>query len=643
MTNYNPSHLQHTSLHAIASSTTLIANASVLTQLPFEQQDDFDQATRGFVGTLAANAIVNAQGQVVWNLEPYDFLSTSSAPPTVNPSLWRQARLNYIHGLFKVADRIYQVRGLDLSNMTIIEGDTGLIIIDPLTSLETAHASLQIYHAHFAPRPVRAVIYTHSHTDHYGGVKGVVSEDDVETGKVQILAPEDFMAHAVSENVFAGNAMSRRAMYMYGALLPKSEQGQVDAGLGKTIPLGTITLIPPTDTIRQSGERRTIDGVEMEFLMAMNTEAPSEMLIFFPQFQALCAAEDMTHTLHNLYTLRGAEVRDPVSWWKTINETIERFGSRTEVVFAQHHWPTWGQAQILAFLKKQRDLYKYLHDQTLRLVNHGYTMLEVAEKIQLPVELAQCWYNRGYYGSVNHNVKGIYQKYLGFYSSNPADLHPLPPTEAARKYVEYMGGPEQIMQKARQSFDVGEYRWVAQVMHHVVFADPTLQPARELLAAAFEQLAYQCENPTWRNEYLMGALELRQGHAIISGTKTDSPDVIKAMTIDMFLDYLGIRLNGPKANGKSIALNLSFSDTNQRYAVQLENSALTYTPDKQFVQPDATLTLTRAIMDAINLGATTFENEITFNAIQIQGDKNKVLELLSLMDTFEPTFNIVAP
>ncbi|GCE07641.1 alkyl/aryl-sulfatase [Dictyobacter aurantiacus] len=643
MTHYNPDTRQNISLHATPSSTTLAANASVLTQLPFEQQDDFDQATRGFVGTIADQAIVNAQGQVVWDLAPYDFLSTQSAPPTVHPSLWRQARLNYIHGLFKVTDRIYQVRGLDLSNMTIIEGDTGLIIIDPLTSLETAHASLQLYYAHFAPRPVRAVIYTHSHTDHYGGVKGVVSEDDVEAGKVQILAPADFMAHAVSENVFAGNAMSRRAMYMYGALLPKSELGQVDAGLGKTIPLGTITLIPPTDTIRQSGEWRTIDGVEMEFLMAMNTEAPSEMLIFFPQFQALCAAEDMTHTLHNLYTLRGAEVRDPVSWWKTINETIERFGSRTEVVFAQHHWPTWGQAQILTFLKKQRDLYKYLHDQTLRLINHGYTMLEVAEKIQLPAELAQCWYNRGYYGSVNHNVKGIYQKYLGFYSSNPADLHPLPPEEAARKYVEYMGGPEQIMQKARRSFDAGEYRWVAQVMHHVVFADPTLQPARELLAATFEQLAYQCENPTWRNEYLMGALELRQGHAITSSTKTDSPDVIKAMTIDMLLDYLGIRLNGPKANGKSIALNLSFSDTNQRYAIQLENSALTYTPDKQFARPDATLTLSRAILDAINLGATTFENEIAFNAIQIQGDKNKVLELLSLMDTFEPTFNVVTP
>lgn len=643
MTNYHQITAQITSSRSAASSSTQAANARVLTQLPFGQQDDFTNAWRGFIGTIADKKIMDDQGQVVWDLEAYDFLSTNAAPPTVNPSLWRQAQLNCIHGLFKVTDRIYQVRGLDLSNMTIIEGDTGLIIIDPLTTLETARAGLQLYYAHFPHKPVLAVIYTHSHTDHYGGVKGVVSEDDVAAARVRILAPEGFMENAVSENVFAGNAMSRRSFYMYGTLLPRHVQGQVDAGLGKSVPLGSITLIPPTEIIHQTGEKCTIDGVEMEFQLAQDTEAPSEMLIFFPQFQALCAAEDMTHTLHNLYTLRGAQVRDPVAWWKAINEAIELFGARTEVAFAQHHWPTWGQQHILMFFKQQRDLYKYLHDQTLRLINHGYTMLEAAEMVQLPESLAHSWFNRGYYGSVNHNTKGIYQKYMGFYSSNPADLHPLPPVAAAQKYVEYMGGPEQVMQKAQASFNAGEYRWVAQVMNHVVFAYPNLQRARELQAATFEQLGYQCENPTWRNEYLMGALELRHGVPSTVSTRTDSPDVIKAMSIDMFFDYLGIRLNGPKAAGKSIELNFYFSDVDQHYALQLENSALTYTPGKQFAQPNATLTLTRPIMDAINLRATTFENEIAFNAIQVQGDKNKVFEVLSLLDTFEPSFNIVTP
>ncbi|GCE21888.1 alkyl/aryl-sulfatase [Dictyobacter kobayashii] len=634
---------QTKSAPSAASSITQEANARVLSQLPFEQKEDFENAKRGFIGTITHKTIKNEHGDVIWDLGAYDFLSSATAPPTVNPSLWRQAQLNCNHGLFKVTDRIYQVRGLDLSNMTIIEGDTGLIIIDPLTTLETAHAALDLYYKHFPKKPVQAVIYTHSHTDHYGGVKGVVSEDDVTSGKIPILAPEGFLENAISENVFAGNAMSRRALYMYGMILPKSVQGQVDAGLGKTVSLGTVTLIPPTDTIHQTGEKRTIDGVKMEFQLAQDTEAPSEMLIYFPQFRALCAAEDMTHNLHNIYTLRGAEVRDPVSWWKAINQAIENFGSRTDVVFAQHHWPTWDQKNVLNFFEKQRDMYKYLHDQAMRLINNGYTMLEVAEMIQLPESLAKAWYNRGYYGSVNHNVKGIYQKYLGFYSSNPADLHPLPPEAASQKYVEYMGGPEKVMQKARESFNAGEYRWVAQVMNHVVFAHPDLQAARELQAAALEQLGYQCENPTWRNEYLMGALELRHGVPQVPTTKTDSPDVVKAMPIDMYFDFMGIRLNGPKAAGKSITENIHFSDVKKDYALQLKNSALTYTPNKKFAHPDATITLTRAIMDAITLGATTFEHEIEFGAIQIKGNRDKVFEVLSCLDTFEPSFNIVTP
>ncbi|BCL82267.1 alkyl sulfatase [Ktedonobacteria bacterium brp13] len=626
-----------------ASTKTQSSNASLLTTLPFSQKEDFENAKKGFIATLSDPIIKNEQGQVVWDLDVYRFLSSDTAPATVNPSLWRQAQLNLTHGLFQVTEHIYQIRGFDLSNMTIIEGNTGLIIIDPLLCSETARAGLALYYQHFPRKPVHAVIYTHSHTDHYGGVKGVVSEADVQTGKVQILAPKGFMEYAVSENVLAGNAMSRRAFYMYGAILSKNARGQVDAGLGKTISAGSVTLIPPTDTINKTDAQRSIDGVEMVFQLAMNTEAPSEMLIYFPQFKALCAAEDMTHNLHNLYTLRGAEVRDPVAWWKTINEALENFGDRAKVVFAQHHWPTWGQQNIQTFLTKQRDLYKYIHDQTLNLMNKGYTMLEVAEMLQLPESLATVWYNRDYYGSINHNAKAVYQKYLGFYSSNPADLHPLPPEAAAKKYVEYMGGPEAVLQKAREAFAAGDYRWVAQVVNHVVFAQPDNQQARQLQADALEQLGYQTENPTWRNEYLTGASELRNGIPAMPGIRTDSPDVIKAMTLDMFFDYLGVRLNGPKAQGKTIKLNCIFTDIDQEYAVLLDNCVLTYTPRKQFAQPDVTLTMTKAILDAINMGATTFEQEISFSSIKVTGDSNKFKELLSLMDTFEQSFAIVTP
>ena len=486
-----------------ATAMTRQSNASVARQLPFQDSEDFEDARRGFVATLPDATIRSADGRVVWSLKGYEFL-TDEPPPTVNPSLWRVARLNLNHGLFKVAERIYQIRGFDISNMDIIEGGAGLIVIDPLVSAEVARAGLELYYQHRPRKPVVAVIYTHSHVDHYGGVKGVVSEDEVRSGKVTVLAPEGFLEEAVSENVFAGNAMGRRAIYMFGILLPKGERGQLDSGLGKTTSVGTVTLIPPTDLVKKTGETRTIDGVEMTFQMAPRTEAPAEFLIHFPQLRALCAAEDATHTLHNLYTLRGAQVRDAKSWWKTLNESVVLFGGKTDVVFAQHQWPTWGQKKVLDYLRKQRDLYKYIHDQSLRLMNHGYTMLEIAEMVKLPRSLDREWYNRGYYGSVNHDAKAVYQRYLGWYDSNPANLHSLPPEEAAKKYVEFMGGPAAVIARARESFNKGEYRWVAQVMNHVVFADPENRQARELQAAALEQLGYQAENPTWRNEYLIG-------------------------------------------------------------------------------------------------------------------------------------------
>jgi alkyl sulfatase BDS1-like metallo-beta-lactamase superfamily hydrolase len=626
-----------------ATAQTRDANASLAQQLPFQDTEDFEDARRGFVATLPDVTIRSADGRVVWSLKDYEFEKKNEAPPTVNPSLWRVARINLNNGLFKVTDRIYQVRGFDLSNMDIIEGDTGLIIIDPLVSSEVARAGLELYYQHRPKKPVSAVIYTHSHVDHYGGVKGVVSEDDVKSGKVKVLAPEGFLEEAVSENVFAGNAMSRRATYMYGVLLPKGERGQVDGGLGKTTSLGTITLIPPTDLIEKTGETRTIDGVEMTFQMAPRTEAPAEFLIHFPQFRALCAAEDATHTFHNLYTLRGAQVRDAKNWWKALNESMVLFGDKTEVVFAQHHWPKWGQKEILNYLKKQRDLYKYIHDQTLRLMNHGYTMLEVAEMLKLPGSLDREWYNRDYYGSVNHNAKAVYQRYLGWYDSNPANLYPLPPEESAKKYVEFMGGPQAVIARARESFNKGEYRWVAQVMNHVVFADPKNREGRELQAAALEQLGYQTENPTWRNEFLTGAFELRNGVPRALATRVDSRDTLRAMTLEMLLDYLGIRLNGPKAEGKTISLNWYLTDTGEKYAVTLENAALTYTADKQLPDADATMTLTRETLNRILMGRTTPDKEIEMGKIQLQGNREKLAELLSLMDSFEPMFNIVTP
>ena len=625
-----------------ATAMTRQSNASVAQRLPFQDSEDFEDARRGFVATLPDATIRSADGRVVWSLKDYEFLK-DEPPPTVNPSLWRVARLNLNHGLFKVTERIYQVRGFDISNMDIIEGDAGLIVIDPLVSAEVARAGLELYYQHRPRKPVVAVIYTHSHVDHYGGVKGVVSEDEVRSGKVTVLAPEGFLEEAVSENVFAGNAMGRRAIYMFGILLPKGERGQLDSGLGKTTSVGTVTLIPPTDLVKKTGETRTIDGVEMTFQMAPRTEAPAEFLIHFPQLRALCAAEDATHTLHNLYTLRGAQVRDAKSWWKTLNESVVLFGGKTDVVFAQHQWPTWGQKKVLDYLKKQRDLYKYIHDQSLRLMNHGYTMLEVAEMVKLPGSLDREWYNRGYYGSVNHDAKAVYQRYLGWYDSNPANLHSLPPEEAAKKYVEFMGGPAAVIARARESFNKGEYRWVAQVMNHVVFADPENRQARELQAAALEQLGYQTENPTWRNEYLMGANELRHGVPRAIAMRVDSRDTLRAMTVELLLDYLGIRLNGPRAEGKTITMNWSFTDTGETYAVTLENAALTYTAGMRLPAADATITFRRATLDRVLVGETTLDKEIEAGSIRIQGDRRKLAELLSLLDSFEPMFNIVTP
>lgn len=617
-------------------------NNQVLQKLPFNDKKDFENAKRGFIATLPEVKVVGTKGNTVWDLGPYAFLK-GDVPSSVNPSLWRIAQLNMTNGLFKVTDRIYQIRGFDLSNMSIVEGDTGIIVIDALIPTEVAKAGLDLYYQHRPKKPVVAVIYTHSHADHYGGVKGVVSEEAVNSGKVRIFAPEGFLEEAISENVFAGNAMSRRAVYMYGALLTRGPYGQLDAGLGKTTSIGTVTLIPPTDIISRTGETKTIDGVEIVFQMAQGTEAPAEMMFYFPQFKAFCASEVASRTFHNLVTLRGAQVRNATNWWKALNTALDLFGNKTEVVFACHHWPTWGNAEVIDYLEKQRDLYKYMNDQCLRLMNDGYTINEIAELMKLPESLGQEWYNRDFYGSVNHNAKGVYQRYLGWYDSNPANLYPWPPEEVAKRYVQALGGEEAVVQKAKAAFDQGDYRWAAELGKHAVFANPENKAARDVEADALEQLGYQTENPTWRNEFLMGAFELRNGVPKVVGPKSASPDTVRAMTVEMILDFMGMKIDGPKAEGKRITMNWILPDTHQKFAVILKNCALTYTENKQWPKADVTLTMSRLSMDSILLQESTIAKELASGTAKISGDEQKFSELLGLLVNFNPLFNIVSP
>jgi alkyl sulfatase BDS1-like metallo-beta-lactamase superfamily hydrolase len=466
--------------------------------------DDFDDARRGLIGSLEPGVVKNADGRVIWDNDAFGFLA-GECPDTANPSLWRQSQLCAIQGLFEVTDGIYQVRGLDLSNMTLVEGDRGVIVIDPLISAETAAAALELYRRHRGERPVTAVIYTHSHVDHFGGVKGITD------GDVPILAPEGFLEHAVSENVYAGPAMLRRGAYHAGFSLPADPRGLIGTGLGQTGSTGTITLIAPTVDITRTGQEETLDGVRIVFQVTPGTEAPSEMNFYFPGRRALCMAENATHNLHNILTLRGAVVRDARIWARYLNEAITMFGDQSDVSFASHHWPTWGSENVVEYLSQQRDLYAYLHDQTLRLMNQGYTGTEIAELIELPPELERAWHAHGYYGSVNHNVKAIYQRYLGWFDGNPAHLWQHPPQENAKRYVECLGGTGAVVAKAREYADNGDLRFAAELLNHAVFASPGDTAAKDLLAQVYERLGFGAECGTWRNFYLTGAQELRHG------------------------------------------------------------------------------------------------------------------------------------
>jgi alkyl sulfatase BDS1-like metallo-beta-lactamase superfamily hydrolase len=618
-------------------------HARAARSLPFQDTTDQQNADRGFVAALEPGAVLG-DNSVVWDNDSYRFL-TEPCPGTVHPSLWRQSGLNSRQGLYQVTEGIYQVRGLDLSNMTLVEGTQGVIVIDPLVSAQTAAAGLALYRAHRGNRAVTGLIYTHSHVDHFGGALGVTNAMDVDQGFCPVLAPAGFLEHAVAENIYAGTAMARRAAYMYGTALPRGPRGQVGSGLGQATSLGTVTLLAPTLDVTHTGQEETIDGVRIVFQITPGTEAPAEMNFYFPDHRALCMAENATHNLHNLVTLRGALVRDPHLWAKYLTEAINRYARVSDVVFASHHWPTWGAQQIVEYLSQQRDLYAYLNDQTLRLLNQGLVGSEIAEDFQLPPALENSWHTRGYYGSVSHNVKAIYQRYMGWFDGNPAHLWEHPPQQQAQRHVEFMGGVEEVLRKAEVAYDAGDYRWVAQVVNYVIFADPGNREAKELQAKAFTQLGYGAENATWRNFYLSGAHELRNG-SFGTPTATNSPTMLAALTVEQIFDAISLRIDGPKAWDARLITDWRFTDESRIHRVELRNGVLIHF-DRQETDglppADATFTLTRPLLIGILIGGQDFAGAISAGDVVATGDAGKLVSLIGVLDSPNPDFAIVTP
>lgn len=617
-----------------ASDAIKRQQSEIHARLPFDDERDFAAADRGFIGTLDDPKIRDAAGEVVWDASTYDFLA-GEAPETVNPSLWRQSQLASKHGLYEVVPGLYQIRGLDLSVMSFVEGDTGVVVIDPLISKETAAAAMALYRRHRGERQITAVLHTHSHIDHFGGVQGIVTQEQVDAG-VEIIVPEGMVEHAVAENVYAGTAMGRRAGYMYGAALSRGPKGAVGAGLGQTTSTGEATLLAPTLEITTTGQTHTVDGLEIEFQMAPGTEAPSEMHFYFPRYKALCMAENATHTLHNLLTLRGAVVRDPHVWSQYLTEAIEKFGPEVEVVFASHHWPTWGNAEIIDFLGLQRDLYGYLHDQTLRMINQGFQGAEIAEQIQLPPALENAWHTRGYYGSVSHNVKAIYQRYMGWFDGNPARLWPHPPKEQALRYVEALGGVNRVVELAQTAFDAGDFRWAATLLDHAIFVEPDSGSVKTLYADTLEQLGYGSENGTWRNFFLSGATELREGN-FGTPTTTNAPAIQAQLTPEQLFDAIAITVDGPRAWELELAFDITVSDLSRSFRLTLRNGVLVYVEREPAA--DAALHLTVSKPRLIALAGGDLESE----GVDIRGDIGVLKQLLSVLSPGNSAFEIVFP
>jgi alkyl sulfatase BDS1-like metallo-beta-lactamase superfamily hydrolase len=647
-----------------ATTYTTQANKKVLQELDFNQTIDFQNASRNLIAPLDYS-IRDAKGNVVWDISAYDFLNKytpETCPPELNPSLWRQERLNNYAGLFEVTDSmIYQIRGFDLSVMSLIRGNTGWIVMDPLVTVETARAGIEMAKKNLDPNfKVSAVIFTHSHIDHYGGVLGVIRQE--EANNIPILAPEGFLEHAFNENIMAGTAMGRRATYMYGNTIALHDvRAQVGSGLGKTTAKGKSTIVKPNVNINATIENpyiTTVDGVTMHIWNTPNTEAPTEMMFYFPDFNALCSAEEVTQTMHNTYSLRGTMVRDPLAWSQYIDQTLIKYGKDLKVVFASHHWPTWGNDTIMDLLKKQRDLYKFINDQTLRLTNQGYTMIEIAEMVKLPRSLNTFFPDRGYYGTLNHNLKATYQRYIGWFDGNPANLHSLEPTEAGIKYVEFMGGPDSVMAKAQRSYNKGEYRWVGMVLNHLVFAIPNHMPARNLLADAYEQMGYQAESGPWRNFYLTGARELRDTARVnrfrAQNNVEPNRDDLDNMDPQEYFQYLSVHLNPEVVEGANYTFNVMMQEkdgTTTLAFMRLENSVLRTYPKVFGGGQYPIITLDRSTMnDIMILGRAKalekFNAEVAVGKAKFYGSTDARKEwdrFLLAIDNFPFWFNIIEP
>lgn len=623
-----------------ATGATAQANRAFGVALDLANQQDFEEASKGLVATMPDPVIKNAQGDVVWDGTKFAF-TQGDAPASVNPSLWRQEKLNNQVGLFRVTDGIWQIRGYDLANMTLVQGKTGWIVIDPLLSAEMSKATLEFAMDKLGRKPVTAVIFTHSHADHFGGVRGVVDEADVRSGKVPVIAPEGFMEHAVAENVLAGNAMTRRAHYQFGTPLAFNERGAVGSGLGKALSVGTLGLIAPTDVVKKTGEERMVDGMRVQFQMANGSEAPAEFTFYFPELKALCMSEVVTANMHNIYTLRGAQVRDALGWSKYINEMVDAFPG-AQVAFRSHHWPIWGAERIRQNFVNQRDAYRFIHDEAVNLLNKGKKMNDLGNASYFPKGLKNDFSVHGYYGTLSHNLRAVYNYYLGFYDGNPATLNPLPVVDTAKRYVQALGGVEAVLKQARSAFDAGDYRWAAELGNHAVMAEPQNEKARLQHAETLEQLGYQAESGVWRNEYLVAAQELRQGVKAVR-LSTQGPDMVRGMTLDMIFDFLAVRLNHQKVDGLSLGIQVNFTDSKDTYALELSNSVLNNTKGRQLAQPQATLSLTRPAFFKMLLAKVPLPKLIEAGEAKIEGDPKTLGAIFANLDNFDPLFNIVTP
>lgn len=626
-----------------ATPATKSAQAALKKSLPFSDTTDFTLIEKGLIKRPTELEIKDRQGNVVWELGNYDFLSDKDYHDTINPSLERQARLNMSYGLYKVTDRIYQVRGYDLANISFIKGDTGWIVFDPLLTPATARAAFKLVTDELGKFPIKAVVYSHAHADHFGGVSGIITQQQIDDGEVQVIAPRGFMEHAIKENVLAGNAMTRRATYQYGNALAKGSKGQVDAAIGKGLSTGYISLLAPTMEVEADEQTIEIDGITMIMQNTPGTEAPAEMNTYFPQFRTLWLAENVTGTLHNVYTLRGAEIRDAMGWSKFINKVIHGYAKKSDIMFASHSWPRWGQEYLIEVLEKQRDIYGYLHDKTLNLANKGVTINEIHNELEVPDVLAKEWYNRGYHGSYSHNVRGIINKYLGFFDMNPANLNKLSPSDSAKKYVEMMGGSDNIIKQAKKAYAKGEYRWVAELLNHLVFAQPDNKTARLMQADTLEQLGYQSESAGWRNTYLVAAQELRFGLPKNARATKPGPDLIKAMSSELIFDFLGVRLSSDKAAGKELTINVVIPDRNEKFLLELKNSHLNNIANVQSDNADVTVTINRKDLDLMLLKQASFKQLVASKAMRFDGDGGAFAQLLMMLEEFPFWFNVVTP